>query len=65
MYVAYYYPSLRHGQGYIYLPGEGPIWRLNVSTIVRVGRDGRWNYVSPEWEALVKPFLVRAQAAKT
>ncbi len=64
MYVVYYYPSPRE-QGFVYLPGKGAVWGLNVGTILRKGRDGKWNYASPAWEALIKPALIRAEAALT
>lgn len=64
-YVAYYYPNPSAGQGYIYLPGRGETWHsLNVGTIVRDGRDGKWNYASPPWEDLIKPLIARAGAAR-
>jgi hypothetical protein len=62
MYVAYYYPNSPEKQGLIYLPSEGAVWRLNASTILREGRDGKWNYASPAWESLIKPVLIRALA---
>ena len=49
-------------QGTIYLPSKGAVWRLNSGTIIRTGRDGKWSYASPAWEALIKPFLSRAVA---
>ena len=63
-YVVFYYPNSPGQQGYIYLPSKGsPLWWLDASSILRTGRDGKWNYASPEWEALVKPVLIQAQAA--
>jgi hypothetical protein len=63
-YVVFYYPNSPGRQGYIYLPSKGsPLWWLNAGSILRTGRDGKWNYASPEWEALVKPVLIQAQAA--
>ncbi len=63
MYVVYYCPDPAAGQGTIYLPGKGEpgYWR-NVSSILRDGQDGKWNYASPAWETLLKPFLPRATA---
>lgn len=61
MYVAYYYPETQK-QGFLYLPGRGDDYWLNVSTIVRRERDGKWNYASPAWETLIKLALARAQA---
>ena len=63
MYVAYYYPNSATEQGFLYLPGKGVVWQLNVGTILREGRDGKWNYASPAWEALIKPLLTRAEAS--
>jgi hypothetical protein len=46
------------GQAYIYLPGRGePSYQRNVSTILRVGQDGRWHHASPEWSAAIQPYL--------
>jgi hypothetical protein len=64
VYVLYYYPNAPE-QGYIYLPGQGAVYRLNGGTILRYGRDGKWNYASPTWEALMKPALIRAEATLT
>jgi hypothetical protein len=60
IYVGYYYPNSSTEQGFIYLPGSGPVRSLNVGTIIREGRDGKWNYASPAWEALIKPLIARA-----
>jgi hypothetical protein len=57
-YVAYYYPD-NGKQGFFFLPGNGADYWLNVGTIFRKGFDGKWNYASPKWEALVKPALNR------
>ncbi len=62
MYVVRYYPN-PSGQGYIYLPGHGDDWGAgNTGSIIRAGRDGKWNYVSPSWEQLVKPLIATAEA---
>jgi DNA-binding beta-propeller fold protein YncE len=47
--------------GVIYLPDKGQIWTLNSGTIIREGRDGKWSYASPTWEALVKPLIANAE----
>jgi hypothetical protein len=61
MYVAYYYPEPSTKQGQIYLPSRREPWYyLNTGTIIRDGQDGRWNYASPAWEALIKPVIARA-----
>jgi hypothetical protein len=61
MYVVYYYPNASEKQSFIYLPGEEPIWGLNAGTILRKGQDGKWNYASAAWEALIKPVIARAE----
>jgi hypothetical protein len=64
MYVAYYRPDPAGGRGTIYLPGRGEAWHdLNVSSILRDGQDGKWNYASAAWEDLIKPVIARAAAA--
>ena len=61
MYVAYYYPEPSTKQGQIYLPGHREPWYyLNGGTILREGQDGRCNYASPGWEALIKPVIAHA-----
>ena len=61
MYVAYYYPEPTTKQGQIYLPGHREPWYyLNGGTILREGQDGRWNYASPAWEALIRPVIAHA-----
>lgn len=63
-YVVFYYPNSPGEQGYVYLPGKGsPLWWVDAGSIMRTGRDGKWNYASPAWESLVKPMLIRAKAA--
>jgi hypothetical protein len=52
-------------QGIIYLPGKGALYWLNSGTMIREGRDGKWSYASPAWEALVKPFIARAAAGRS
>jgi DNA-binding beta-propeller fold protein YncE len=61
--VFFYSPS-SSAAGVIYLPGKGAIWGLNVGTIVRKGRDGKWSYASPAWETLIKPLISRAEAGR-
>ena len=63
-YVVYYSPGPSTGRGYIYLPGKGQPWYwLNVSALLRDGRDGKWSYASPAWEDLIKPVIAGAEAA--
>jgi hypothetical protein len=63
IYVAYYYPNVGSEQGLIYLPGRGPAFELNIGTIMRGVQDGKWNYASPAWEALIKPVIANAESA--
>lgn len=64
MYVAYYYPEPSKKQGQIFLTGRRDPWYdLNVSSIIRGGQDGQWNWASPAWEALIKPMIERAACA--
>ena len=52
-YVVDYAPS-HPGRGAIFLPGRGDArYRLNATTILRDGRDGRWFPASDEWERVV------------
>lgn len=64
-YVFFYSPGSAAAPGMIYLPRKGPVWTLNSGTGIREGRDGKWSYVSPEWEALIKPFIARAAAGRS
>jgi hypothetical protein len=65
-YVVYYSPNPATGRGYIYLPGkEQPWYWLNVSAILRDGKDGKWNNASPAWEGLIKPVIAQSEAAAT
>ncbi len=63
IYVAYYYPNVGSEQGFIFLPGKGAVWELNIGTILRGSRDGKWNYALPAWEALIKSLIANAEAA--
>jgi hypothetical protein len=63
-YVVYYSPNPSGERGYIYLPGKGETWySLNVSAILRDGKDGKWNHASPGWEDLIKPVIAHGEAA--
>lgn len=63
-YVLYYSPSQPSTKGLIYLPGKGQPWYwLNVRAILRDGRDGKWNYASPEWDELITSAITRAETA--
>jgi DNA-binding beta-propeller fold protein YncE len=62
--VFFYSPGSAAASGIIFLPRKGPVWWLNSGTIIREGRDGKWSYASPEWEALIKPFITRGAAGR-
>ena len=63
--VFFYSPNSAPGaQGIIYLPGKGALGSLNSGTIIRAGRDGKWSFASPTWEALIKPFIATAVAGR-
>jgi hypothetical protein len=61
-FVLFYRPGRSGGQGYVYLPGPGDAWRVINAFSIVTGRDGRWSYASPEWEARIKPLIKRAEA---
>lgn len=58
--VFYYSPGSSAAQGVIYLPGIDA--SLNSGTIIRQGRDGKWSYASPAWEALIKALIARGES---
>jgi hypothetical protein len=61
-YVIYYRPGRSGSEEYVYLPGLGDAWRVvNSWSILRDGRDGKWSYVSPGWEARIKPLIASAE----
>ena len=62
--VFFYIPGFSAAQGLIYLPGNGTLWALNAGTIIRQGRDGKWSYASPSWEALITPFIVSGEGGR-
>jgi len=62
-YAVYYCPGRAAEPGLIYLPGKGDPWQeLNWGTIVREGRDGKWNYASPAWEDSIRLAITHAEA---
>jgi len=64
-YAVYYCPSRAAEPGLIYLPGKGDPWQdLNWGTIVRDGRDGKWNYASAIWEDSIKLAISHAEAVQ-
>lgn len=61
--VLYYYPSNSTDPGLIYLPSSrSAVWALNVGTVLRRGRDGKWSYASPTWDTLMKSTIARAES---
>jgi DNA-binding beta-propeller fold protein YncE len=62
--VFFYSPGSAAAPGIIYLPRQGPVWWLNSGTMIREGRDGKWSYAAPAWEALIKPFIARAASGR-
>jgi len=63
--VFYYSPNGLGEQGLVYLPGKGTLWVLNAGTMIRPERDGKWSYASPNWEAVVKPFIAKGEEEGT
>src|ERR1700677_4472362 len=55
-------PNVGSEQGFLYLPGKGPVFELNISTIMRGELDGKWSYAMRAWEALIKPAIANAEA---
>jgi len=48
-------------QGFVYLPGEGSPWyALNVATIDRFTRGGRWQMAARPWEDVIRQAIARA-----
>jgi len=66
-YVAYYAydPRDRKAPGYVYLPGQLEPWHaMNIGTILRQDRDGRWQQASRDWAiSLVRPAIDKAERA--
>jgi DNA-binding beta-propeller fold protein YncE len=61
--VLYYYPANSTAAGLIYLPSSSSaVWELNVGTVLRQGRDGKWNYAAPAWDALMKSEIAQAES---
>ena len=61
--VLYYYPSHSTDLGLVYLPGNrSAVWALNVGTVLRRGRDGKWNYASPAWDTSMKSTIAKAES---
>jgi hypothetical protein len=57
-YVVSYSRNRWTGEGFVYLPGRGEDWyRLNVSTILRDGQDGKWHHASEAWSRAIDAHL--------
>jgi hypothetical protein len=57
-YVVRYVWNPRTHEAFVYLPGRGEEWhRLNIGTILRDGKDGKWLRADPEWGAAVAAGL--------
>jgi len=57
-YVVSYSRDRWTGDGFLYLPGPGEeFYRLNVSTILRDGQDGRWHHASEAWSHAIQSYL--------
>jgi hypothetical protein len=64
--VLYYYPSDSTNPALIYFPSSrSAVWELNAGTVLRRGRDGKWNYASPTWDNLMKSAIVQAESMET
>lgn len=60
LYVVSYAHDSASGEAFIYLPGAGEQHHaLNVSTILRAGRDGRWHRAATAWAQAVNRSLPR------
>jgi hypothetical protein len=58
MYAVTYVNDPRTGAAFVYLPAAGEEhYRLNVSTMLRDGHDGRWHRAVPEWAAALNASL--------
>lgn len=53
-YVVTYSPDSATHRGYVYLLGKGDADHVrNWGSIMRPGRDGKWNYASPRWTSML------------
>jgi hypothetical protein len=69
VYVLHYAP-VASGPGYIYIPGRGEPWhQSNIGTIQgastsdRWAPEGKWQYATGAWDALIRTALERSSAA--
>ena len=54
MYAVRYVHDPATGEGFVYLPGRGDeMYKLNVTTIMREGVDGRWYRASKNWDVAI------------
>lgn len=60
LYVITYARDPVSGEGFIYLPGPGEAYHsLNVSTMLREEKDGRWHRATPAWAQALNHSLPR------
>ncbi len=58
LYVVTYVWDAAAQRALVHLPGRGEEWyRLNVSTILRDGYDGKWFYASDTWGRAIRQAL--------
>lgn len=58
MYVVTFVWDAENEEGLVYLPGPGErSYNLNISTIDRAGRDGKWHYADPRWSRAITEAL--------
>jgi hypothetical protein len=61
MYVVEYCRDPATGAGFVFLPGPGDErYKLNATTMLRDGQDGRWRQAEPAWNEAVWKGLRRA-----
>lgn len=69
IYVLHDAPDPTGGPGYIHIPGRGePAYRLNIGTIITGDSDrwdpnGKWQYATAEWDAVMRRALSEHAAA--
>jgi hypothetical protein len=60
MYVVEYCRDPATAAGYVFLPGpDDGRYKLNATTILRDGQDGRWQHAAPAWNEAVWKALRR------
>ena len=64
-YAVYYTTNEATGDAFVYLPGEhDALYRSNISTILRDGRDGHWHSASPSWARALDAAIGRVEASR-